>query len=515
MKTKYILIIALAIGMFSWTSCSDYLVVKPQGQVDLADFWKSESDVDAVISTCYREYLTSTNVSKFIIWGEVRSDNLTGSFNISLDQKRIIDGNILPTNAYTSWSSLYKIINYCNTILHYAPMVVDPNFTVAELNAKKAEALTLRSLAYFYLVRVYKDVPMVLEASLSDQQDYNVPQSPEEVVLDQIESDLLQAEGWAISTYGKKEYNKGRITKAAVRALLADVYLWRNKYTECVTYCDKIIEDTQFKLIKADDNPYNLIFGNKNSTESIFELQYSLTSNTSNSTIFNFYGSDYNPRGTFAVPDYITTGNDVYVNTPEITDVRRKDFITAKDQSGFFRVFKYCGKYRTESTDGKNSYYNYRISQTDSPNWIFYRLTDVMLMKAEALVQLDNETTRKEAIDLVNTVYLRSNPTVIDSLSLDNYPTKTDLEDLVLVERQRELMFEGKRWFDLLRMARRDGKTNRLIKLVIRKSEENASVLSNKLIDMNALYLPVYETELKANPNLKQNPFYLTDILDN
>jgi hypothetical protein len=138
-----------------------------------------------------------------------------------------------------------------------------------------------------------------------------------------------------------------------------------------------------------------------------------------------------------------------------------------------------------------------------------------MLMKAEALVQLSRTNTddQKKALDIVNTVYLRSNPTIIDSLSISNYQTKKELEELVLVERQRELMFEGKRWFDLMRMARRDGKTDRLIKLVIRKSEENSSVLSSKLKDMNALYWPISESELKANPRLKQNPFYETDLL--
>ena len=73
-------------------------------------------------------------------------------------------------------------------------------------------------------------------------------------------------------------------------------------------------------------------------------------------------------------------------------------------------------------------------------------------------------------------------------------------------------MFEGKRWFDLLRMARRDGKTDRLIRLVTRKTE-NSSVLSSKLKDMNALYWPVSEWELKANPKLKQNPFYENDLI--
>ena len=514
MKTNYIKIITLAITVITLAACSNYLEVKPQGQVVLGDYWKSESDVDAVIATCYRELLSSGNIAKFIVWGEVRSDNMTNSFNISEEQRKVLDGNILPTNSYTSWSSLYTLINYCNTVLYYAPMVIDPNFTVAELNAKQAEVLTLRALAYFYLVRVYKDVPLVLEPSLSDQQDYNIPQSSEKAVLDQLEADLLKAEGWAMSSYGRKEYNKGRVTKAVVRALLADIYLWRNNYEQCITYCDKIIQDPVLELIKADDQPFSKIFGLKNSTESIFELQYTLSSNTFNYTIFSFYGSDNNPRGNFTVPLFIANDNTVFVNTPEITDVRRKDYIKAKDASGFYPIFKYTGKSRFENSIGNSEYY-YRSSQTDSPNWIFYRLTDIMLMKAEALVQLSRTNTddQKKALDIVNTVYLRSNPTIIDSLSISNYQTKKELEELVLVERQRELMFEGKRWFDLMRMARRDGKTDRLIKLVIRKSEENSSVLSSKLKDMNALYWPISESELKANPRLKQNPFYETDLL--
>lgn len=505
-------LLSLALGLASMTACTDYLSIKPQGQVVLEDYWKSESDVDAVIATCYRELLSSTNISKFIVWGEIRSDNMIGSFNLTEDQSKILEGTVLPTNGYASWSSLYSLINYCNTILYYAPMVIDPNFAVSELNAKKAEALTLRALAYFYLVRVYKDVPLVLEASKSDQQDYNVPQSSEDIVLDQIESDLITAEGWAMSAYGRKDYNKGRITKAAVRALLADVYLWRNKYSDCIAYCDKIVKDPQFKLIKADDSPYYSIFGLKNSTESIFEIQYNQLSSTYNYTIFSFYGSENNPSGVFSVPNYIATDNTVFVNTPIITDVRRKDFITAKDGSGFYRIFKYCGKDRTENMDGTISYYNYRNTQNDSPNWIFYRLTDVMLMQAEALVQLNTDSSKVKAMSLVNSVYMRSNPTLTDSLSIDNYQTKTEMEELVLVERQRELMFEGKRWFDLIRMARRDGKTDRLIRLVIRKSEENSSMIGSKLKDMNALYMPISDTELKANPKLKQNPFYLTDI---
>lgn len=512
MKTKYIKIFTIITAIATLSACSDFLQVKPQGQIVLEDFWKSESDVEAVISTCYKELLTTTNMEKFIVWGELRSDNLSETFGVGGSEKLILEGNILPTNKYASWASLYTLINYCNSVLYYAPQVIDPNFTPKELEARMAEALTLRSLAYFYLVRTFKDVPLILDPSLSDIQDYNAAQSSENEILDQIEKDLIQADAWAMNVYGKKTHNKGRITKNAARALLADVYLWRNKYNECIVYCDKILSDPTLKLIEADESPFYKIFGQKNSTESIFEIQYTIGGQENNNAVFSFYGADPSKlKGQFSAPLYMADDNSVFINTPLLTDVRRKDYVAKKDASGFYGIFKYVGLNRSENSEG-NSSYSYRQPDFDSPNWIFYRLTDVMLMKAEAHSQLYSDRDIELAMQLVNKVYMRSNPTLTDSLSLDNYASKKDLEELVMLERQRELMFEGKRWFDLIRVARRDGKTDRLVKAVIRKSAENSSVISSKLVDMNALYMPVHENEMKANKNLKQNPFYLTDI---
>ena len=79
---------------------------------------------------------------------------------------------------------------------------------------------------------------------------------------------------------------------------------------------------------------------------------------------------------------------------------------------------------------------------------------------------------------------------------------------LVLEERQRELMFEGKRWFDLVRRAEREGNTNYLIGRVTRKGSDNASVVQSKLSRMDGLYWPYNKAELQVNPNLKQNPAY-------
>lgn len=82
------------------------------------------------------------------------------------------------------------------------------------------------------------------------------------------------------------------------------------------------------------------------------------------------------------------------------------------------------------------------------------------------------------------------------------------MEELVLQERQRELMFEGKRWFDLVRKARRDGKTNFLVNKVQQKGSDNGGVVQTKLAKMDGLYWPYNNDELKVNGNLVQNPSY-------
>ena len=129
-------------------------------------------------------------------------------------------------------------------------------------------------------------------------------------------------------------------------------------------------------------------------------------------------------------------------------------------------------------------------------------------MKAEALVQLGdgNEPNLREALRMVNETYLRSNLTA-DSLLYVNYANQSDMEKLVLRERQRELMFEGKRWFDLMRLVRRKNDPSALLPYISPKlSGDNMQI--KKLSVMDALYMPILKRELEINTRLVQNPFY-------
>lgn len=134
-----------------------------------------------------------------------------------------------------------------------------------------------------------------------------------------------------------------------------------------------------------------------------------------------------------------------------------------------------------------------------------------MLMKAEALVQLQESAENLvQALHIVNMTYMRANTTLLsaDTLAFDAYKSVEGMEKLVLLERQRELMFEGKRWFDLVRAAERKNTTTEIVDYLVNKYTTNQSTIISKLSVMNSIYLPIPEGELMVNDSLKQNPYY-------
>jgi len=518
----------------SLLACTNYMNVRPENQILLEEYWKKGSDVEASVLACYRAMQEDDYMYRVICWGELRSDNVIPAPSANDNSVRdASSANILPTNSLTQWGSFYTVINYCNTVLKFAPQVVDidPNFTNADLQAKSAEVLAIRALCYFYLVRTFRDVPLVLEPTVDDTQVLQVPQSPPADVLTQITNDLLQAEQWALSEYSTTVQTKGRMTKDAIRAILADVYLWQGKYTECVDYCDKLINAVatttstgmgtstggpnvtlpKYPLIQettTGNMPFFFIFypgWYGNSSESIFELQF--TTEKYNEGVGKLYGktNEGNDKIQLNATTMYAEGNIVF----PLTDERKfESLYVTQSEGGTYPIIKF---WYYPIQVGTNSY-SYSSSST-TPNWIFYRITDIMLMKAEALVQLDrSENDLRDALHIVNTTYMRSNPTLLetDSLTFQNYSDPTTLDYLVLLERQRELMFEGKRWFDLVRRSERKGSSQDLVTFVSYKYTDNVSTIAAKLSVMNALYMPINADELKANPLLVQNPYYIT-----
>ncbi|MDR1122084.1 MAG: RagB/SusD family nutrient uptake outer membrane protein, partial [Dysgonamonadaceae bacterium] len=226
------------IGILALTlmpACEDWLDTKPLDKMVFEDYWKTKNDVESVVLASYRAMLSDEFMERILISGEFRSDNIRIEQNMDTHAgiKDIFNLTIQVTNDFAKWEIFYKIINYCNAVLTYAPGIreIDPNYTEGWLQVHFAEAYTIRALTYFYLVRIYGDVPFVVRPYADDTENFNIGFSSEEEILNTLIADLKIAEQYAVISRGNatpsdKILTKGRVTKNAVRALMADIYLW-------------------------------------------------------------------------------------------------------------------------------------------------------------------------------------------------------------------------------------------------------------------------------------------------
>ena len=549
----------------SLTSCGDFLSIEPMNEIVLENYWTEEADVQSMINACYSQLESQDCISRMIAWGEMRSDNMTTGAGTPNDVQQILKENLLESNPYAKWEAFYKAIGYCNTVIHYAPGVaeIDPNFTSDECNATIAEATTLRALCYFYLIRAFRDVPFVTEPSLDDSQNYQVAATPFDEVLNRLISDVEGVKNNAMRTWGEKSHqNYTRITRAACNALLADLYLWRGDWQKCIDCCEEVMAEkrqeydedfqqnpTSMTTLLFEDYPliaeamgssafagtaYTEIFSEGCSFESIFELTFDLSQreSISNKSVSTFYGSSStrDSGGQVGAPTFLYEGISDGTNKyfPNKTDCRYIENLRMLNNKYYISKYIYTDiRFRTSTTTGDAPEPTVTYRTDDCASWIIYRLTDVMLMRAEAEVELAGNVMEgsspsaeqmehyQNAYKLVLAVWRRANNKRTESAGIpvlaDYSGSRRDMEDFVLAERERELMFEGKRWFDLLRVSRRDGNSERLVSFVTPKFVDGSSTIALRLASADALYWPIYRDELKQNPQLHQNPAYKSE----
>ena len=537
-----------------FSSCNDFLDIQPQNEVVLENFWKEKADAASVLTSCYESLESNDALNRMVAWGELRSDNMKAGTSTPNDLNEILKESLLPSNPYCNWGKFYECINRCNTVCHYAPQLqkIDPNYTEAEMKANVAEATTLRALAYFYLIRTFRDVPYCTTPSIDDTQNYILPATSFDVVLDTLINDLESIKDDAVRRYYVDDspnawQNSCKVTRWAVYALLADLYLWKGDWDRAIQYCDLVIdykrqqyeEMLQLKgnlnniaLIDSIPmilekpvgqtvcgNAYNEIFGEGNSFESIFELVFLSSQSVKNDMVSKFYGNDRTPQGNLSASDILFKDVAQGSNTLfKKTDGRAYE---GGELSGArYIISKYVRtrvSYRTNPAPSTEKDLNLSQSlraESDAfANWIIYRLSDMLLIKAEALIERGQGDDFDKAFALIDVVNKRANDAVNGTRSStlkksDYIESKAAMEELLLDERQREFLFEGKRWYDLVRVARRDGKNTRLVNLVTRKYQENVNALKIKLADPNIIYFPYAKSELKVNPLLKQNPAF-------
>lgn len=584
--------LAAGVGL---VSCDDFLTITPSSSIVEEDFWEDRNDLENVIAACYTRLVKDDMLKTYILWGEARSDNFeknSGTSWVTLDN--LMNANLIPTNNMFDWTLFYNEINYCNKILVHGPEILekDESFSNNDWLPMRAEAVALRALSHFWLVRTYGEIPYVTQDYNNDSQNFLIAQSTQEEVLDSIIMDLEAVKDEAMRDYGNTVYNKGRITQKSVYAILADAYLWRasknasadsvaiygnqsrEDYEKCIECCDFIIEkmrEEKIEYIKkyvgsigagsieiSDEDllipnevsanshfvtsvgAFDYIFGTGNSDESIFELQLDGINNV-NTMVTGDDDNSYFLTKTSEANKIVCSAaifssalENVNTLTPSAvfpkTDLRcwetlkwvsAEQDIFAFSKYGYTMVSQSMGTSSNSGiSDNRATTYrclpSLRSTLQNDANWIMYRLTDIMLMKAEAMSQLyTDEEHLKEAFTIVRNIFKRSNPYAYatsntsagtDSLNFSTFSSPEGIEALVLAERQREFVGEGKRWFDLVRYAQRKGETSTMISRYLgRKYATNSKAIAAKLATIKSLFSPIYNNEIKKNALLYQN----------
>lgn len=575
-KTLMLATVVAASGAGVMSSCS--LDIEPRNEITFEKFWNEKKDVEQIIAGCYQEMQEYGCLSRMIIWGEFRSENVinNGPIDKDVNLERIIKEGITANNAYCNWADFYRVINRCNTVIKYAADVAqkDPSYNGSEVKAHIAEVTAIRSLCYFYLIRTFRDVPYSEEAFIDDDQQAAMPAMPFNEVLQKLITSLEAVKLDAPARYPESQvtnsydYNCNRITQTAISAMLCEMYLWAQDYDNCIRNGWDVINakkkqaidptNVNYKYTESDfldfdgfpligtkdisaNNRYgkafNSIFVTGNSVESIFELNFTKGSGKnmrSNVPANNFFGgagrAPWVKMSSYVGQDAVNGTFNVFASENKGLDARAvENMAYSGGKPDYINKFTTMG---SVSINGSNTISNFVSGSSwsmqyptdgsnqeslNKSNFIIYRLSDIMLLMAEAYAQKiqaaagtlegDDRANFERAFQLVNAVNKRSvlQQELKDTLVMESYASKAQIADLVLGERQRELMFEGKRYYDLVRRTLRDGNTEYITSKVQNKDTELKSIIVARFSKMDAIFWPYHIDEMKVNEYLVQN----------
>jgi len=477
MKKSYILASLLSLSL---ASCREqFLDLAPIAQANTASFFKTQSDMIITLNGAYGALQFAGQYGQNYIFSEIPSDDTTPVLSGSVtDQDEFDKFYLRTTNPFlvTRWNDGYRGIYRTNVVIDRIAGV-----TMDETLKKRlvGEAKFLRALMFFNLVRTFGDVPLVLTEITDPTQGYEYGRSPVADVYAQITKDLTDAEAALPERYTGADI--GRATRGAAKSLLGKVYMTQRKYAEAATKLKEVVDANTYDLLPV----YADLFrpANKNSRESIFEVQYKKGSLGEGSNFGNTYAPENSGN---AVIQFGGGGN----NRPtpdleqafEANDPRRAaSFATSYVNSSGTRIdYYYIRKYLDAPT----------VNGDAEDNFYVLRYADVLLLYAEAL----NETGRTaEALPLLNRV--RKRVGLADKTGLSQADMRLALEQ----ERRVELAFEGHRWFDLVR-------TGRALPVLQAKA---AAIGIKTSLTQNNLVFPVPQSQIDINPSkISQNPGY-------
>jgi starch-binding outer membrane protein, SusD/RagB family len=490
MKIKlYILFLSITLIV---SSCEDYLDLKPVSALTQENAYNTASDAEAALVGAYDSFAQEYYIWDNILFNDVISDNhYAGGDNPEI--YAIEDLNITPTNSrlWNNWSQIYNAIAKANIVLEKVPTIEDPQLDVGGRRDQiLGEASFLRAYHYYQLAKMWGGVPLITEPVAStDPSATHIPRATVEEVYAQIISDLLSAVQNLPDTYtDDASVNKARATKGAANALLAKVYaqMPTPDYDKVLQHTNAVINSPAGYALLENFN--DLWDGNHyNNSESIMEVQFT-------------GGQEANWGPQLLLPPslsgdtwrkFVVPSQDLVAAFDAEGDVERKNatilFETAPWSDEFWSV-EVGGTipfaYKWKSANGWAS----------TNRQYLLRLGDILLLKAEALNELNRPAEAKLEVDKIR---------ARAGLGQTAATTQEEMRLAIEKERRLELAQEAQRWDDLRRYGRAVEVMNDLTEIDLR---------TNTVKDYNMtpakLWLPIPQSERNRNPLLGQNEGY-------
>ncbi len=490
-------ILACAMLSLPFAACDDFLQRDPISDItedmmnngEQGDKYTSGSQIESLLKSAYNDFGSEFFQLDLYIYSDGQSDNAYAGEDKA--QTRQIDEYTMDANNGTAardWKYLYAQIAKANEVIEWAPKVADPSFNENRRKEVVAEASFIRAWCYFYLVRIFGDVPLSL-TSIPEISSENIEtvypllypnREPAEKVYEQIFKDLETA-------LGTKEYSDDKFVacQPLVHALTAEVYATygapdKVQWDKVQYHASLVTKDTRYGLIDEFDELFapredGSALMHENGKESLFEIPYVSWETLGNWAYQMFFGTDWKK-----------------FNTPST------DLVRAFNQAGDTKRLNASIRYEDVSAYWTDPYWPtsrypfcWKIRLNEKGNITLLRLAAVILLHAEAENELDNLDESKRLLKRVR------DRAGLGEVKADN---KEQMREAIALERRLELCFEGYRWFDLKR-------TGKAIQTMNRCSDHQNTYAKSSLTEEKLLW-PIPQSERDNNDQLTQNPGY-------
>lgn len=497
-----------AILAASLSSCvNDWLDVAPSDGTDADAALISSSDLDAARTGMYKALKGNSSLvdyygQQFFVYGDVHAgddyqyNNLGGSnrasFYYDMNYQTASEFTSSTSSSNVAWKSPYIVIGRANRIIAAAEggALSDAAEAKATIDQYAAEAKVLRALAHFDLVRIYGKpytedqgaslgVPLVTEVLESNAKP---ARSTVAEVYTQVVKDLTEAiSSNALAT----ETKPGYVSVWGAKAILSRVYLNMGDYANALSVAEDIIIKNSGAALWTRDQ-YFKAWDASTPNESEFLFRLNVAGSTDNNDL-NGIGNLQQRDG---YKEMVATKKFVDMLTSDPKDVRNDMFLPAKAEKevavyGTNKVF--LNKLRGQGGNLRNV--------TIVP---IIRLSEVYLTAAECAFRNNDKT---KAVEYLNDLVKNRTTTVASLATVDNITL-----DRILIERRKELIGEGQRYFDALR-------NNETITRYTSEADKGwHKTLSKEAQSFNRDYFKaiaaIPQAEINANPNIKQNTGY-------